>query len=89
MTVVSGLNQRNGESLGDGNGEHTRAGASWLNGVHPKKTEGSDIKNGTTADQIAAAQFGKETVLPSIELIASEIDLVLGGQCEGATAAPT
>jgi hypothetical protein len=83
VTVVSGLNQRNGESLGDGNGEHTRAGASWLNGVHPKKTEGSDIKNGTTADQIAAAQFGKETVLPSIELIASEIDLVLGGQCEG------
>ena len=36
----------------------------------------------TTADQIAAAQLGKDTVLPSMEMISSEIDLVLGGQCE-------
>jgi hypothetical protein len=82
LTIVSGLAQKQGESLGDGNGEHTRACASWLNGVHPKKTEGADIQLSTTADQIAAAQFGKETVLPSLELISSEIDLVLGGQCE-------
>ena len=82
LTIVSGLAQKQAESLGDGNGEHTRACASWLNGVHPKKTEGADIRLGTTADQIAAAQFGKETVLPSMEMISSEIDLVLGGQCE-------
>lgn len=82
LTIVSGLAQKQGESLGDGNGEHSRACATWLNGVHPKKTEGADIHLGTTADQIAAAQFGKETVLPSMELISSEIDLVLAGQCE-------
>jgi hypothetical protein len=82
LTIVSGLAQKQGESLGDGNGEHTRACATWLTGVHPKKTEGADIALGTTADQIAAAQFGKHTVLPSIEMISSEIDLVLGGQCE-------
>ena len=82
ITVVSGLAQKQGESLGDGNGEHTRACATWLAGVHPKKTEGADIRLTTTADQIAAAQLGKGTVLPSIELIASEIDLMLGGQCE-------
>jgi hypothetical protein len=82
LTVVSGLAQKQGESLGDGNGEHTRACSTWLVGVHPKKTEGADISLGTTADQIAAAQFGKETVLPSMEMISSEIDLVLGGQCE-------
>ena len=82
LTIVSGLAQKQAESLGDGNGEHTRACATWLNGVHPKKTEGADIRLGTTADQIAAAQLGKETVLPSMELISSEIDLVLGGQCE-------
>lgn len=82
LTIVSGLAQKQGESLGDGNGEHTRACATWLAGVHPKKTEGADIRLTTTADQIAAAQLGKETVLPSLELIASEIDLVLGGQCE-------
>ena len=82
LTIVSGLAQKQAESLGDGNGEHTRACASWLNGVHPKKTEGADIRLGKTADQIAAEQFGKETVLPSMEMISSEIDLVLGGQCE-------
>lgn len=82
ITVVSGLAQKQGESLGDGNGEHTRACATWLAGVHPKKTEGADIRLTTTADQIAASQLGKETVLPSLELIASEIDLMLGGQCE-------
>ncbi len=82
LTIVSGLAQKQAESLGDGNGEHTRACASWLNGIHPKKTEGSDIQQGKTADQIAAAQFGRETVLPSMEMISSEIDLVLGGQCE-------
>jgi len=82
LTIVSGLAQKQGESLGDGNGEHTRACATWLAGVHPKKTEGADIRLTTTADQIAAAQLGKETVLPSMEMIASEIDLVLGGQCE-------
>ena len=82
LTIVSGLAQKQGESLGDGNGEHSRACATWLNGVHPRKTEGADIRLSTTADQIAAAQFGRETVLPSMELISSEIDLVLGGQCE-------
>ena len=82
LTIVSGLAQKQGESLGDGNGEHTRACATWLAGVHPKKTEGADIRLTTTADQIAAAQLGRNTVLPSMELIASEIDLVLGGQCE-------
>jgi hypothetical protein len=82
LTIVSGLAQKQAESLGDGNGEHTRACASWLNGIHPKKTEGADISLGATADQIAAAELGKDTVLPSMEMIASEIDLVLGGQCE-------
>jgi Protein of unknown function (DUF1552) len=82
LTVISGLAQKQGESLGDGNGEHTRACATWLCGVHPKKTEGSDIRSGTTADQLAAAQLGRDTVLPSMEMIASELDLVLGGQCE-------
>jgi hypothetical protein len=82
LTIVSGLAQKQAESLGDGNGEHTRACATWLNGVHPRKTEGADIQLGATADQLAAAQLGKHTVLPSMEMIASEIDLVLGGQCE-------
>ena len=68
MVVLSGLAQGQAEALGDGNGEHTRATATWLNGVHPKETEGADVRAGMTADQIAAAQLGRETPLPSLEL---------------------
>jgi hypothetical protein len=61
VTVVSGLAQINGRALGDGAGDHARAGATWLTGVHPKKTEGAGIHAGISADQIAAKEFGKST----------------------------
>ena len=81
LVVVSGLNQIQAQPFGDGNGDHTRASATWLNGVHPKKTEGSDLRAGITADQVAAEVLGKDTALPSLELIASDLDAVVG-QCE-------
>jgi hypothetical protein len=68
LVVVSGLSQKQAEAMGDGNGDHTRGTATWLNGVHPKWTEGADVRAGTTADQIAAKELGKDTPLPSIEL---------------------
>jgi hypothetical protein len=81
MTIFSGLAQHQADAFDDGaNGDHTRSTSSWLTGVHPKRTEGADVRNGVSADQIAAARLGKETVLPSLELA---IDLnFLGGQCE-------
>ena len=66
--VVSGLSQHQAEALGDGNGDHTRSTASWLNAVHPRRTEGADILAGTTVDQVAAAEIGADTPLPSLEL---------------------
>jgi hypothetical protein len=54
--------------LGDGPGDHARAAACYLTGVHPKKTAGSDIQAGISVDQIAAAHIGTETRFPSIEL---------------------
>ena len=68
MVVLSNLDHYNGQSLGDGAGDHARAGATWLTGVHPKKTEGADIHAGISVDQIVAQEFGKETQLPSLEL---------------------
>lgn len=68
MLVLSGLDQYNGQALGDGAGDHARAGASWLTGVHPKKTQGADILAGISADQVAARELGKATTLPSLEL---------------------
>jgi hypothetical protein len=39
-----------------------------LSGVHPKRTEGGDVRNGITADQIAAKVLGKNTRLASIQV---------------------
>ena len=85
MVVISGLAQHQADAHDDGaNGDHTRGTSSWLTGVHPKRTEGADIRNGISADQIAAAEIGKDTAQPSLELA---IDLnFLGGQCENSYA---
>lgn len=68
FTVVTGLANRQGDELGDGGGAHARASASFLTGVHPRKTAGADIKAGVSVDQIAANQIGDQTRLPSLEL---------------------
>lgn len=68
MVVLSGLAQVQGRALGDGAGDHAREGATWLTGVHPKKTEGVGIHAGISADQIAAQELGKSTQLASLEL---------------------
>jgi hypothetical protein len=68
MLVLTGLAHKNGRALGDGPGDHARAGATFLTGVHPKKTEGADIKNGVSVDQVAAQALGHLTRFPSLEL---------------------
>ena len=78
ILVLSNLMQNSGRSLGDGAGDHARAGASWLTGVHPKKTEGSGIHSGISADQIAAKEFSKSTQLASLEIGLEEPNLAGG-----------
>jgi len=68
LLVLSGLAQANGNALGDGPGDHARAGATWLTGVHPKKTGGADIHAGVSVDQVAARELGKVTQLGSLEI---------------------
>lgn len=68
LSVLSGLANHQGDELGDGGGAHARASASFLTGVHPRKTAGADIRTGISCDQIAAAQIGDQTRLPSLEL---------------------
>lgn len=68
LLVLTGLADHNGNELGDGPGDHARAGASFLTGVHCRKTRGADIRNGVSADQIAAQAFAAETRFASLEL---------------------
>lgn len=68
LLVLSGLAHKNGEALGDGPGDHARAGAVFLTGAHPRKTAGADIHNGVSIDQIVAQQLGSSSWLPSLQL---------------------
>ncbi|HUS05686.1 MAG TPA: DUF1552 domain-containing protein [Bryobacteraceae bacterium] len=68
MLLLSGLTQNGGRALGDGPGDHARAAASFLTGVHPKKTAGADIHVGISVDQVAAQAVGQATKFASIEL---------------------
>ena len=68
FNIVSGLTQKHAFANGDGPGDHARSTACWLTGVQAKKTSGADIKNGISADQVAAQHIGKNTRFASLEI---------------------
>jgi hypothetical protein len=68
VLILTGLAQDNAHAKGDGGGDHARSLACFLTGVHPRKTDGADIKNGISVDQLAAQKIGKQTRFPSLEL---------------------
>ena len=81
MVVVSGLSNKLGDAWpGEGAGDHARAAGAYLTGVHPKKTEGADIRAGVSMDQIAARVLGTETQLASLELSLESREAV--GSCD-------
>ena len=82
MLVLSGLAHKTALALaGEGAGDHARAAATFLSGVHPKKTEGAGIQAGVTVDQFVAKEFGKDTQLTSLELALDSTEVV--GSCDG------
>lgn len=65
LLVLSGLQNKASFS---GDGHYVKTGG-WLTGTTITKTTGSDINaNGISMDQLAAAQIGRDTKLPSLEL---------------------
>jgi len=81
MLMVSGLCSEEGiANPGEGAGDHARAAGAFLTGVHPKKTEGADIRAGISMDQIAARVLGQETQLASLELSLESADRA--GSCD-------
>jgi hypothetical protein len=64
VTVLTNLENRNAYSPGN----HATANSAFLSAAKAKLTEGGDYYLGTTVDQIAAKQIGRDTVLPSLEL---------------------
>ncbi len=73
--VVSGLGNKVG-------GTHPTATAGWLTGVDAKMTEGDDVYNGTSIDQVIAEHVGHETLFPSIEIATEDFSSAIGS-CAG------
>src|SRR5712671_2503687 len=81
LNVLSGLSHLQADTMGDGNGDHPRASAVWLSGVHAydRTQPGVEVKLATTADQLAAREIGKGTRLASLELT---VDFPTQGSCD-------
>ena len=80
VMILSGLTSDGGRAHGDGGGDHARAGAAYLTGVHPKWTAGKDIRAGISADQIAAQALAGHTRFASLEIGCEEG--LQGGNCD-------
>jgi len=61
-------------------GTHATSNAAFLSAAFAKHTESTDYYLGTTADQIAAQNIGRDTQLPSLELAMDMLQVV--GQCD-------
>ena len=61
-------------------GSHATSNSSFLSAAKAKHTEGNDYYLGTTVDQVAAKELGRETQLPSLELSMDLMQTV--GQCD-------
>lgn len=77
LNIISGL----GHTAADTSAVHSLSPCTWLSGVRPKATLGSDAFAGITADQFAAQVIGQDTPLPSLEL-ATEDHSGLIGACD-------
>jgi len=81
ISVLSGLSHRQADTFGDGTGDHPRASAVWLTGVHAydRTKPGIEVKLATTVDQILVQQIGKTSRIPSIEM---SVDFPTQGACD-------
>src|SRR3954468_5269501 len=61
-------------------GSHATPNPAFLSAARARHTESSDYYLGTTVDQIAAQQIGRETQLPSLEMCMDMLQLA--GQCD-------
>lgn len=82
LMMITGLASNNARALGDGPGDHARAGAAYLTGAHPKPTAGKDIQAGISIDQVVARKLEGQTRFGSLELGCEEG--LQGGNCDNA-----
>jgi hypothetical protein len=76
LTIVSNTDVRNAEAFTppEIGGDHFRSSAVFLTQCHPKQTQGSDVRAGTSIDQFYAQKYGQETAIPSMQLCIENVD---------------
>jgi len=74
LNIVSGCGHR----AADSTAVHSLSPTTWLSGVRPKPTQGTDAFAGVTADQIAALAIGQDNILPSMELAIEDHSGLIG-----------
>src|SRR6478752_5456982 len=74
LSIVSRLHHR----AADSTAVHSLSPTTWLSGVRPKPTQGTDAYAGVTADQIAAQTIGQDNILPSMELAIEDHSGLIG-----------
>jgi hypothetical protein len=78
--IFTGFEQKNATGGEDGPGDHARGVATFLTSARARKTAGSDIQLGISADQIAAQAVQNLTRFPSLELSADGVRKA--GKCD-------
>src|SRR5437868_6349681 len=80
ITIVSNSDVRNAEAFTapEIGGDHFRSSAVFLTQMHPKQTQGSDVRAGTSLDQVYARTFGQDTPIPSMQLCIENVDAAGG-----------
>jgi hypothetical protein len=68
LTLLTGLHSTSAEPPPGETGADHWVAAAFLSGDKPKKTAGADVYAGRTIDQIIAEKYGRETLLPSLEI---------------------
>ena len=66
INILTGLNSLSAER--GGGGDHARAIATYLTGVTPLDTTGTNYRAGVSADQVAASRLADQTRLASLEV---------------------
>ena len=80
LTIVShtDIAPATAQEVKEAGADHTRSSAAFLTCAHAKMTEGADIYNGVSMDQLCAQKFGQDTPLPSIQLSIEDVGSLTG-----------
>ena len=76
LTIVSNTDARMAEAFtpAEVGGDHFRSSAVMFTHSRPKLTEGSDVRVGTSMDQLYVQRFGQDTPIPSMQLSIEPVD---------------